>query len=219
MTVIIGVLALQGAFFEHIQHFKRCIDEHNYANIDIIPVRNEIDLYKCDSLVIPGGESTSMSLIAQRTGLFEHLYNFVHDPSKTIWGTCAGLIFLSKELSSGSELVKTLKLVEIRVKRNAFGRQTHSFTKDCNFSSFIPGCSEFPAVFIRAPVIEKVLDSKKVDILYTLAAENSHDLPLIVAARQNKNILVTSFHPELADDDIRFHNWFIQEFVLPYSQK
>ena len=95
-TVTIGVLALQGAFIEHVHHLQRCakeyLTEYGLDALEVITVRTVPELERCDALVIPGGESTSISLIAQRTGLHEHLVSFVHDPSKAIWGTCAGLI-------------------------------------------------------------------------------------------------------------------------------
>lgn len=207
MGKCVGILALQGAFIEHIQHLEKCITENKY-DLSVTTVKTPEELEICDALIIPGGESTSMSLIAQRTGMYPHLLKFVHDPSKAIWGTCAGLIYLSKELSNEKELVKPLNLLKVKVKRNAFGRQAQSFIKDCDFSSFIPDCTDFPTVFIRAPVIETILDPQEVLPLYTL------DNGLIVAATQGKNILATSFHPELAENDSRFHDWFIKKFVL-----
>ncbi|CAI4055896.1 hypothetical protein SUVZ_02G0070 [Saccharomyces uvarum] len=217
MTIVIGVLALQGAFIEHVRHVERCIvenkDQYN-EKLSVITVRDKDQLAGCNALVIPGGESTSMSLIAQRTGFYSDLYNFVHDPKKTIWGTCAGLIFLSQQLSNEAKLVKTLDLLKVKVKRNAFGRQAQSFTQTYDFSSFIPNCNDFPATFIRAPVIEKILDPKEVQVLCKLEEKDNSGQGLIVAAKQNDNILVTSFHPELAETDIRFHDWFIKEFVL-----
>ncbi|CCK73119.1 uncharacterized protein KNAG_0M02660 [Huiozyma naganishii CBS 8797] len=217
---VIGVLALQGAFIEHVHHLEQCIENDAgkcYGpGLEIVTVKESAQLWRCDALVIPGGESTSMSLIAQRNGLFDDLYKFVRDSSKAIWGTCAGLIFLAEELSTQGKLVKTLQLFKGRVRRNAFGRQAQSFTQECDFSSFIPNCSDFPTTFIRAPVIEKILDPEKVEVLYKLDGVGTGHASmdgLIVAARQGQNVLVTSFHPELAAD-IRFHDWFIKEFVL-----
>lgn len=203
----VGVLALQGAFFEHVQHLEKCVADNGY-DVEILTVRTPEELSQCDALVLPGGESTSMSLIAQRTGMFPHLRKFVHDPSKAIWGTCAGLIYISQELANEGQLVQPLELLKVRVKRNAFGRQSHSFIQNCNFSEFIPGCHDFPAVFIRAPVIEHIFDTDDVKPLFTL--ENG----LIVAASQGDNVLATSFHPELAENDSRFHDWFLKQFVL-----
>ncbi|SMN22427.1 similar to Saccharomyces cerevisiae YFL060C SNO3 Protein of unknown function, nearly identical to Sno2p [Maudiozyma saulgeensis] len=215
----IGVLALQGAFIEHVHHLKRCITKYgsqfyNGITIKIITVRNKEELWKCDGLVIPGGESTAMSLIAQRTGFYEDLYEFTHNPQKCVWGTCAGLIFISDILMNENHLVKTLQLLHVKVKRNAFGRQAQSFTQECDFSSFIDGCNDFQATFIRAPVIEQILDDDTVKVLYRLNKPNSPQNGLIVAVKQNDNVLATSFHPELAEDDLRFHDYFIRHFML-----
>lgn len=233
--VILGVLALQGAFREHIAYFKHLIDsnptEYSAYDFKIIEVKTKQDLELCDSLVIPGGESSSMSYIAERTQLLPELYKFVADKSKSIWGTCAGLIFLSKHLINGIDEQKTLGALDIEVSRNAFGRQIDSFQQPLDFSKFIPDCHDFPTVFIRAPVVTKILDQKDyakeqgvlksentyqnkapVEILYSLKNYDGKDNELIVAIKQG-HILGTSFHPELADD-YRFHKWFLDEFVL-----
>ncbi|RCK56148.1 Pyridoxal 5'-phosphate synthase subunit SNO1 [Candida viswanathii] len=232
--VILGVLALQGAFREHIAYFKHLIDTHptEYSAFDfhIIEVRTKEDLELCDALVIPGGESSSMSYIAERTQLLPELYKFVADESKSVWGTCAGLIFLSKHLINGIEQQKTLGALDIEVSRNAFGRQIDSFEQHLDFSSFIPGCTDFPTVFIRAPIVTKILDKKDqakegvlksentyqnkapVELLYSLKNYDGKDNELIVAVKQG-HVLGTSFHPELADD-YRFHKWFLDDFVL-----
>lgn len=214
---VIGVLALQGAFIEHVNHLERCVDLNggSYGQaVSVITVRTKEELWKCDGLVIPGGESTAMSLIAQRTGFYPDLYEFVHNKDKKIWGTCAGLIFISDVLANENTLVKTLELLHVKVKRNAFGRQAQSFTQECDFSAFIPGCTDFPATFIRAPVIEEILDSENVKVLYRLEREGSPQNGLVVAVKQGDNVLATSFHPELAETDLRFHDWFIREFIL-----
>lgn len=101
MVKCVGVLALQGAFLEHVQHLERCVLEKEY-DLKVITVKTPEELSRCDALIIPGGESTAMSLIAQRTGMFPHLRKFVHDPTKATWGTCAGLIYISKELANES---------------------------------------------------------------------------------------------------------------------
>ncbi|ODQ66881.1 SNO glutamine amidotransferase [Nadsonia fulvescens var. elongata DSM 6958] len=222
----IGVLALQGAFIEHIQHLELAVNSSAYDSIDFdfIEVRTETELSRCDGLIIPGGESTSISLIAQRTNLLEPLMRFVKD-EKPIWGTCAGLIFLSKQIINGKPGQAILGGMDIQVERNAFGRQLDSFKVDLDFSGFTSNkVDAFPTIFIRAPVISKILAHKgqqerdvinsrndyinnsKVEVLYKL--ENG----LIVAVRQG-NKLGTSFHPELSHD-CRFHKWFIDEFVL-----
>lgn len=215
-TKCIGVLALQGAFIEHVRHFQRCVDKFSDYDtaIRVITVRTTQELWRCDGLVIPGGESTAMSLIAERTKLYDDLYRFVHDPSKCIWGTCAGLIFISDKLVTQGNLINTLKLLHVTVKRNAFGRQAQSFIQECDFSNFIDNCNDFPATFIRAPVIDEILDPKNIEILYRLDKPDSPQDGLIVAVKQNDNVLATSFHPELAENDLRFHDYFIREFIL-----
>lgn len=214
---VIGVLALQGAFIEHVQHLENCVEVYGETygwDVKVTTVRTKDELWKCDGLVIPGGESTAMSLIAQRTGFYPELYKFVHSPEKKVWGTCAGLIFISDVLANENTLVKTLELLHVRVKRNAFGRQAQSFTQDCDFSSFIPGCTDFPATFIRAPVVEEILDQENVKVLYRLEREGSPQNGLVVAVKQGDNVLATSFHPELAETDLRFHDFFIRQFIL-----
>lgn len=242
-SIILGVLALQGAFQEHIEYFNKiletCPDEYNEFNIEVKEIRTKEDLEQCDSLVIPGGESTTMSWIAIRTNLLEPLYDFVSS-GKPLWGTCAGLIFLAKQLKNGKVNQKILGALNIQVTRNAFGRQLDSFSTKLDFSSFIPGCCDFQTVFIRAPVVTQVLsepdllpeiEEKRslsppeiinslnsynnpapVEVLYKLKNVDHHNHDLIVAVRQG-NVLGTSFHPELADD-YRFHKWFLDEFVL-----
>ncbi|SCU94694.1 LADA_0G10396g1_1 [Lachancea dasiensis] len=214
-TKVVGVLALQGAFKEHAELVETCVHEHGYP-ITVCEVKTREELERCDALIIPGGESTAISLIAQRCGLFEHLQKFVQDPAKAVWGTCAGLIFLAREITSDEKLIRPLGVLHVAVQRNAFGRQSHSFVAQCNFSSFMTPnkhtskTGPFSTVFIRAPVIDRVLDPEKVQVLYeidTPAGDN-----LVVAVRQS-NILGTSFHPELADDH-RFHDWFLRDFVI-----
>ncbi|SCV01529.1 LAME_0G16820g1_1 [Lachancea meyersii CBS 8951] len=212
---VVGVLALQGAFKEHAELVEACVRENQYP-LTVCEVKTAEQLASCDALIIPGGESTAMSLIAQRCGLFEPLQQFVKDPTKAIWGTCAGLIFLAREITSDAKLVTPLGVLDVAVQRNAFGRQSHSFVAQCDFSPFmtpnpsISATGPFPTVFIRAPVIDRVLNPESVQILYEIDSPAGHNL--VVAVRQN-NILGTSFHPELADDN-RFHDWFLREFVL-----
>jgi 5'-phosphate synthase pdxT subunit len=230
---VVGVLALQGAFREHLDLLKAATRGYDTVDFQYVEVRTESELNNCDALVVPGGESTSMSLIAERTNMLVPLQQFISS-NKPIWGTCAGLIFLSKQILNGRPDQKALGALDIQVKRNAFGRQQDSFEANLDFSSFIPGVDSFPTIFIRAPVISKVLATPyndeylpigqiddDGDIIYSTTkfhneapVEMLHNLQsgLVVAARQG-NILVTSFHPELSDD-YRFHKWFIDDFVL-----
>jgi len=199
----IGVLALQGAFLEHVYHLERAAAELP-EDFEIVEVRTPGELQACDALVIPGGESTVMSLIAERTEMLSELRKFVQDPAHAVWGTCAGLIFLGSGLVNGKEGQHQLHGMDIEVMRNAFGRQLQSFTRELDFSSFIPGLPAFTTTFIRAPVVTKV--GPGVKILYKLS-----DPELVVAVREG-NKLGTSFHPELAEDS-SFHKWFLTDFV------
>jgi 5'-phosphate synthase pdxT subunit len=184
----IGVLALQGAFAEHIATLEK-------LKAEAIPVRLPHQLEGLDGLIIPGGESTTI------TKLMVHykLKNKIIELAKQgfpIFGTCAGMIVLAGQLASAGG-VKPTGVMDIKVNRNAFGRQVDSFEAQI----FIPAIGKKPltGVFIRAPLIESV--GKEVEVLGRLSDGT------IVAARQGK-LLVCSFHPELTDDT-RFHHYFL----------
>ncbi|RKP29168.1 SNO glutamine amidotransferase [Metschnikowia bicuspidata] len=212
---VIGVLALQGAFREHVDHLEQAVQKpdllvHLFLFVE---VRTPEQLDQCSALVIPGGESTSMSIIAERTRMLEPLLKFVRE--KPVWGTCAGLIMLAAEIQNARPLQKALGEMSISVARNAFGRQLELFEKPCDFSDFAPGLTSFRTIFIRAPVVSAILtadgrtlctNTAPVKVLHAL--ENG----LVVAVRQG-NKLGTSFHPELASD-CSFHHWFVKEFVV-----
>jgi len=192
-TLKIGVLALQGAFLEHVNVLRR-------LGATPVEVRLPKDLVGLDGLIIPGGESTTIGKLATQFGLIEPLHQFI-EQGNAVWGTCAGLIFLAKDIGTtgtGGHVVPTrLEVMDIKVDRNAFGRQVASFEADLrlNFSDDTP----FRALFIRAPRIESV--EQGVEILAQLEDGD------VVAARQ-ANLLVTAFHPELTDDP-RFHQYFL----------
>lgn len=169
----IGVLALQGAFIEHIRLLETAATDlqtapqpseqqdgsnSTTAPITIIPVRTPTDLSRCAALVIPGGESTSIALIAARTNLLTPLRDFVKTARKPVWGTCAGLILLAevadRTKSTGQELIGGL---DVRVRRNYFGRQVESFEAELDLPFLGEGEERFHSVFIRAPVVEEVL--------------------------------------------------------------
>ncbi|EXJ90768.1 glutamine amidotransferase [Capronia coronata CBS 617.96] len=167
MTITVGVLALQGAFLEHLVLLKRAADYlHGHEGVtesfDFIEVRNAEQLARCDALIIPGGESTTMSLVAAQSGLLEPLREFVKVSRKPTWGTCAGLILLAEAANAtkkgGQELIGGL---DVRVRRNHFGRQIESFEADLDLPFLRAGGSSpakpFPGIFIRAPVVEKIL--------------------------------------------------------------
>ncbi|KAK9783782.1 putative Glutamine amidotransferase [Seiridium cardinale] len=168
MVLTVGVLALQGGFSEHLVSLRRAAT-HLHHDVNCIEVRTPEQLSTCDALIVPGGESTTLSLVAQQSGLLQPLRDFVKTKRKPTWGTCAGLIFLSKEASAtkrgGQELVGGL---DVRVHRNHFGRQKESFVADLDLaflkdSSASDKSSPFPAVFIRAPVVDKLLTEEVED--------------------------------------------------------
>jgi pyridoxal 5'-phosphate synthase pdxT subunit len=186
----IGVLALQGDFAEHIAMLKR-------LGVETAEVRLPGQLKDLDGLIIPGGESTTIGKLAVAYQLMDPLKEF--GQRHAIWGTCAGAIFLSKDVRRDQPL---LGLMDIQVERNAFGRQVDSFEEDLN----VPGLKQathsnedYHAVFIRAPIIESVTGDAKV-----LASVPDGR---IVAAQQG-HLLATSFHPELTNDT-RFHEYFL----------
>ncbi len=187
----IGVLALQGAFLEHVQMLKR-------LGVEAVEVRLPKDLEGCDGVIIPGGESTTIGKLAVHYQLMEPLRQMAQ-AGKALWGTCAGLIFMSKDVGRDQPL---LGLMDVQVERNAFGRQVDSFEADLDVKD-IDGGRPFHAIFIRAPLIESVGDGVKV-----LAVAEKDNRAVIVAAQQ-RNLLVTSFHPELSNDD-RFHRYFLK---------
>ena len=183
----IGVLALQGAFAEHIAILHR-------LDVEACPVRLPKELVGLDGLIIPGGESTSIGRLIASYNLVDEIKNQVKN-NLPIFGTCAGMILLAKEISDSD--VEPIGAIDIVVKRNAFGRQRESFETELSIS--VLGVKPFPAVFIRAPLIEQA--NNAVEILARLPDRT------IVAARQGK-LLVSAFHPELTDDQ-RFHQYFL----------
>lgn len=182
----IGVLALQGAFREHAAMLRG-------QGATPVEVRLPAQLDGLDGLIIPGGESTTIGKLAADYGLIEPLRDFAtHKPT---WGTCAGMIFLAKELDQHRQPI--LGLMDISVDRNAFGRQIDSFETDLQIDAI--GTPPFHAVFIRAPVVTAV--RPPVDVLAAL------DGGRVVAVQQG-HWLATAFHPELTDDS-RLHRHFI----------
>ena len=206
----IGVLALQGDFAEHVAVLKRL----GHMGVE---VRLPAELDGLDGLIIPGGESTTIGKLAVQYNLMEPIRALA--AGKPVWGTCAGAIFLSQDARRGQPL---LNLMDIRVERNAFGRQVDSFEIELDVPALaaletpvspgnghhagpagvatVPAAARpFHGVFIRAPLIEQV--GPGVEVLARLADGR------IVAARQG-HLLATSFHPELTPDD-RFHRLFL----------
>ena len=188
-TKVVGVLALQGAFSSH----TKVLDS---IGVSTQEVRTPQDLASVDALVMPGGESTTMSQLLESSELFEPIKKLIYE-GLPIFGTCAGMILLASKIIDGRDDQVSFGAINIEVQRNAYGRQIDSFEADINVESFD---SPFHAVFIRAPRIVKADGS--VEIL----AEFGDD---IVLAKQ-KNVLVASFHPELSPDK-RIHEMFVKE--------
>lgn len=193
----IGILALQGDFHEHQVCFNR-------LNVDSQLVKSVSQLNQCDALVIPGGESTTISKLLKISRLDNEIISKVKS-GMPLWGTCAGLILISKKIVEGEPF--PLELLNVETSRNFYGRQIDSFVEKINFSE---DKNEFEAIFIRAPKIMGI--GKNVDILAT-TNDNS---PVAV---QYKNILGTTFHPELTDD-LRIHKHFVEmgNNIIKYNE-
>jgi pyridoxal 5'-phosphate synthase pdxT subunit len=187
----IGVLALQGAFIEHIHRLRE-------VGADAVEVRLPADLEGVDGLIIPGGESTTIGRLMDWYELKEPVTRMAKE-GKPIWGTCAGMILLASDVDqeSRAQHQPLLELMDITVRRNAFGTQLDSFEADLDMPE-ISG-ELIPTVFIRAPIVSHAGDD--VEILGRLADGK------IVAVRQN-NLVATAFHPELTGDK-RLHSWFL----------
>jgi 5'-phosphate synthase pdxT subunit len=191
----VGVLALQGAFIEH---------EHTLRELGANPVEVRLPehLHGLDALIIPGGESTTIGKLATEYRLLEPLRAFAQQ--KPVWGTCAGLIMLAKDIGRAQPLIGVM---DIKVNRNAFGRQVDSFETDLTVPELGP--QPFHAVFIRAPLVMGVGEG-----VYILSRLEDGG---IVAVRQG-HWLGTAFHPELTPD-ARFHRYFLREVAgLPLRE-
>jgi 5'-phosphate synthase pdxT subunit len=183
----VGVLALQGTFIEHIGMLRQ-------LGVEASPIRLPYELDTLDGLIIPGGESTTMLRLMESFKLFQPIREMARD-GLAIWGTCAGMVLLAKDVSNYE--METLGLMDTKVRRNAFGSQIDSFEADLKIP--IVGEEPFHAVFIRAPIIEEAMPG--VEILSRLPDST------IVATRQDR-LLACAFHPEFTDD-LRFHSYFL----------
>ncbi len=193
----LGVLALQGTFIEHIETLRQ-------LGVEAPPIRLPHGLNTLDGLIIPGGESTTMLRLMEGFGLIDPIREMAQQ-GLPIWGTCAGTVLLAKSISNYQ--MKTLRLMDTKVRRNAFGSQPDSFEVDLKIP--IMGEEPFHAIFIRAPVIEEA--EPGVEVLSSLADGT------IVAVRQNQ-LLACAFHPEFTDDP-RFHNYFLNMVDRRVSRK
>lgn len=184
----IGVLSLQGGVVEHLNKIRKI----GHSGVE---VKTSKDLENIDKIILPGGESTTIGKLMRITGIIEPLKEKIKE-GMPVWGTCAGMILLSKEIENDSR--KHLELMNIKVRRNGFGTQINSF----KINQIIKPVSEFPIelVFIRAPYVVEVKDS--VEVLSTVYEK-------IVAVRE-KNMVATAFHPELTEST-EFYKYFINE--------
>ncbi len=182
----IGILALQGAFLEHEQSLRKC-------KVKSIQIRNSYELDLIDGLIIPGGESTVIGKLLLDYRLFDKIKQKAAE-KLPIFGTCAGMILMAKEIIDYEQ--PKLGLMDIKVKRNAFGRQVESFETDLEIDEI----GKTKGVFIRAPYIESLWGEVKPMCTYQKK---------IVMARQGSNLLVTAFHPELTAETV-IHEYFIK---------
>ena len=185
MNMHVGVLALQGAFAAHAD----CLTT---IGVQSVEVRTPEQLSSVDALLMPGGESSTMSQLLESSGLFDPIAMRIAD-GMPVFGTCAGMILLASEILDGRSDQRSFSAIDISVRRNAFGRQVDSFEATINSS-----VGDFHGVFIRAPRIERVGD--EVEVLGSINNE-----PVLV--RQG-NVLAASFHPELSND-ARLHEYFV----------
>ena len=187
----IGVLALQGAFREHMLALES-------LGVRAVAVRLPTQLVDLDGLVIPGGESTAIAKLMDAYGFYEAITHR-HEQGMALWGTCAGSILLAREAVEGFGDQRLLGLMDVTVRRNAYGRQRDSFEADLDFAHV---GEQYRGIFIRAPWVEHTGDAVEV-----LAKHQGH----IVAAREDR-MLSTTFHPELTGDP-RVHRYFIEHVV------
>lgn len=219
--LVVGILALQGAFVEHQAVVQKLSLKRKIA---VLQIRSVEDLNRCDALIIPGGESTTIALLARVSGLLEPLREFVK--RKPVWGTCAGAILLSQTIEGskkgGQDL---LGGISIAIARNGWGSQVESFEVDLVVEGLQNPEQPFTGIFIRAPVVLNLSPSPEDPPIQVIARLPTNLLPrslpplddndpkTVVALRQGSRFL-TTFHPELTQDN-RFHDYFVRECVLP----
>jgi 5'-phosphate synthase pdxT subunit len=190
--MIIGVLALQGDFREHVQAVQSCGHE-------ALEVRRLSELEQCEALILPGGESTTIALLAKNYGLIEPLKQRIAQGMPT-YGSCAGMILLADRILDGVSGQETFGGIDMTVRRNAFGRQVDSFESELDFAGH-----RLHAVFIRAPWVEEL--GSEVEVISSVKTPAGEIHP--VAVRQ-KHLMATSFHPELTHD-LAVHRYFFDE--------
>ncbi|BGP28014.1 glutamine amidotransferase [Rhodotorula toruloides] len=232
----VGVLALQGSFAEHI-HALESLDPPQR----VVAVRTPADLEQCRALVIPGGESTTISLLIRKSGLYEPLNEFIklakEDKGRSVWGTCAGMILLAREIDGPtSEGWQAFDAMDVKVARNQYGRQLQSFSYSVSLPFISRPSDPVLATFIRAPVLHSLLppspSSSSTPPVEPLARIPPSLIPPparaksatggstslgpdadVVMYRQG-GLLASSWHPELNKQDVRVHEWWLTEMVL-----
>ncbi|MFH2036791.1 MAG: pyridoxal 5'-phosphate synthase glutaminase subunit PdxT [Candidatus Zixiibacteriota bacterium] len=188
----IGVLALQGDFAKHLEHLKM-------LRVSTREIRQKKDIEGLDGIIIPGGESTTMSDLLDRFGMRECLTEFCR--LKPVWGTCAGMIMLAREVADDAR-IRPLSIIDIVVERNGYGRQVHSFFSE--IKAELDGIETIlKASFIRAPIVKSYASDIKV-------LSSFHNSPVLLF---KENCLVSSFHTELSDD-ATLTRYFLDRFVL-----
>ncbi len=199
MTTRIGIIAIQGDVEEHVRAMEKTLAERGEKG-EMVKIKHQGLVKSCDAIIIPGGESTTIGRLMEREGILPEIKEAA-EVGKPILGTCAGMVLLAEE--GDAEVAKTgqplLGLMDVKVKRNAFGRQRESFEVLLKMSLFD---EPFHAVFIRAPAITQAAEN--VDVLATFNDR-------VVAAKQ-RNIIALSFHPELTEDR-RIHHYFLENLL------
>ncbi|MFT4088506.1 MAG: pyridoxal 5'-phosphate synthase glutaminase subunit PdxT [Gordonia sp. (in: high G+C Gram-positive bacteria)] len=197
MTAVVGVLALQGDVREHTDALAAC-------GVAAVAVRRERELKAVDGLIVPGGESTTMSKLLDVFDLYDPLAARLRE-GMPAYGSCAGMILLASKILDTRSDATHLDALDVTVRRNAFGRQVESFETDLDFAGVtdVDGADPLRAVFIRAPWVEEVGDG--VEVLARVP--DGPAAGRVVAVRQG-NVLATSFHPEVTGD-VRVHQYFV----------
>ena len=192
--ISIGIIGIQGAISEHVFSMNNALDESNIKG-KVIVINNSAQIEEIDALIIPGGESTTISNILYQSDLYKTIIGRIKENNLPIMGTCAGCVLLASKLDDNLKEIKLLSAINMNVKRNAFGRQRESFECDIEINGF---SKPYNAIFIRAPIIKDVWEDCKI---LSKFEEN------IVMVRQDK-FLALSFHPELTND-LRIQKYFL----------
>ena len=197
-SVSIGIIGVQGAIDEHRKMLHTLLNEMNDSNrFSIHIIRKPIDFSSVEGVIIPGGESTTISRMLQKKNLFNKLLERIKNNNISVMGTCAGCVLLASKVLDSQEDLLIFEAMDMEVHRNAFGRQRESFERLLDIKDI---GKEFPSIFIRAPIITKVWGSCRV-----LARINDY-----IVMVEDRDFLGVSFHPELTND-LRIHEYFFND--------